>query len=172
MANQYTCNIYSTIEINQIVSLYLGGTSFSEIGLLLKRKKKKINDILINEGVWVEGRDIKRKYFTENEVKEIINQYVNDGCGLREISRNFNVSISPIKRILIENNVLRKGYSNGKKIDLSDDQKDEIKRLYLVENKNSSEIGNILNLEFIPWEENIKKRTNCSISENELKSIT
>ena len=29
-------------------------------------------------------------------------------------------------------------------------------------------IGNIKNLEFIPWEENIKKRTKCSITINEL----
>jgi hypothetical protein len=30
-------------------------------------------------------------------------------------------------------------------------------------------IGNIINLEFIPWEENVKKRTKCSINEEELK---
>ena len=29
-------------------------------------------------------------------------------------------------------------------------------------------IGNIKNLEFIPWEENVKKRTNCSINITEL----
>jgi len=29
-------------------------------------------------------------------------------------------------------------------------------------------IGDIKNLEFIPWEENIKKRTKCSITINEL----
>ena len=28
--------------------------------------------------------------------------------------------------------------------------------------------GDIVNLEFIPWKENIEKRTNCSISKNEL----
>jgi hypothetical protein len=32
-------------------------------------------------------------------------------------------------------------------------------------------IGNIKNLEFIPWEENIKKRTKCSITIEELNKI-
>jgi transposase len=30
-------------------------------------------------------------------------------------------------------------------------------------------IGNIINLEFIPWEENIRKRTKCSINKKDLK---
>ena len=29
-------------------------------------------------------------------------------------------------------------------------------------------IGNIVNLEFIPWQENVKKRTKCSITKEEL----
>lgn len=32
-------------------------------------------------------------------------------------------------------------------------------------------IGNINNLEFIPWKENLKKRTKCSITINQLKNI-
>lgn len=144
MANQYTYNAYSNDDINQIVELYLGGMSFSEIGLNLKRKKSNIKEILINEGVWVDGRDVRKKNFTKNDVKQIINLYVDDRCSLREISAKFNISITPIKRILKEQKLLRNGFSNGKKIDLNHEQKDEIKRLYLIENKNSSEIGRVL----------------------------
>ena len=32
-------------------------------------------------------------------------------------------------------------------------------------------IGDITNLEFLPWQENIKKRTRCSINKKELKLI-
>jgi hypothetical protein len=37
------------------------------------------------------------------------------------------------------------------------------------QNINPEFIGNINNLEFIPWIDNIKKRTNCSINKKELK---
>jgi hypothetical protein len=37
-----------------------------------------------------------------------------------------------------------------------------------IQNISPSIIGNIKNLEFIPWEENVKKRTNCSINITEL----
>lgn len=277
MVNQYTCKDYSVDEIKKIISLYEGGMSFSVIGLKMKRKKNNIKKILINEGVWVEDRDTLKKIFSECEVSYIINQYVNETWSLRKISDELNISITPIKRVLVENNLLRAGNSDGKKINLSNKQKNEIKRLYLIENKNTKEIGkvigcssssinkflvndkilrtksiaasiglvkrfsgvpydeylknlskykkyrkkvisitksqpinkldnfdkrgvsgincayhldhkysicvgfinniepeiigNITNLEFLPWEENVKKRTNCSITINELNNI-
>ena len=40
-----------------------------------------------------------------------------------------------------------------------------VKKEYI---KTCSNCGGIKNLEFIPWEENVKKRTKCSITINEL----
>ena len=38
-----------------------------------------------------------------------------------------------------------------------------------IQNVDSKIIGDIKNLEFIPWEDNVKKRTKCSININEIK---
>ncbi len=146
MANRYTCNNYSSDEINEIISLYVNGMSFSEIGIKLKRKKPRIREILKDEGVWVEGRDTRKKSFNEKEIKNILNLYLNEMWGTRKISQKYNVSVGPIKRILVERNLLRKGNSDGKKIHLSDDQMKLIKELYLNEDKNPFEIGDILGL--------------------------
>lgn len=39
-----------------------------------------------------------------------------DNLGIKKIGDYFNISKSPIRRILVERNLLRNGYSNGKKI--------------------------------------------------------
>ena len=39
------------------------------------------------------------------------------------------------------------------------------------QNINPDIIGNITNLEFIPWEDNVKKRVACSISKTELLKL-
>lgn len=277
MANQYIVKDYSVDEINEIVSLYERGISYTEISLKLGRKKENIKDVLIDNGMFIEGRDDRKKMFSDKEINIIVDLYVKRKFSLVKISKLFNVSKTPIKRILTERNLLRKGNSDGKKINLSNKQKNEIKRLYLIENKNTKEIGkvigcssssinkflvndkilrtksiaasiglvkrfsgvpydeylknlskykkyrkkvisitksqpinkldnfdkrgvsgincayhldhkysirmgfinniepeiigNITNLEFLPWEENVKKRTNCSITINELNNI-
>lgn len=109
-----------------------------------------------------------------------------------------------MKKILINKNILRKGYSNGIKINLSEDKKKQIENLYLNEYWNTDEIAifdkrgvsgidgvyhldhkysicegfknnidieviaSMNNLEFIPWEKNLIKKTKCSISKEEL----
>ena len=277
MANQYTSENYFNEEINEIVSLYKNGMSFSNIGLRLGRKKQNIKKILIQEGVFIKDRDNVKKEFSDDKINKILFLYVEEKWSLRKIVKKFKVSISPIKRILSKRNLIRSGNSNGKKIHLTDKQKELVKKLYLIENKNPFEIGtilglcgsfinkylttveyrrtkseatsialvkrfrgvsydeylknlpkfkkykrrvlsttnkqpinklmnfekrgvsgcdgayhldhkysilmgfinninpdiigNILNLEFIPWEENLKKRTNCSITEKELKNM-
>jgi hypothetical protein len=144
MVNQYTANEYSVDEMNEIVSLYEKGISYSEISIKLGRKKENIKDVLINSGVFVEGRDNRKKVFSDKEINEIIEMYHIKKLGLLKISELFNVSKTPIKRILSERNLLRKGVSNGKKINLSDKQKNQIRELYLVENKNCNEIGDVI----------------------------
>lgn len=265
--------IYSDDVITNVVYLYSGGNSFSKISVLLNISRDNVKNILIEKNVWVENRDKIKKEFNNIDIENIIKKY-SGGLSVKKISNLYGVSVTPIKRILKDANLLRKGLSNGKKIELSDEQKSLIKFLYLEKYKNTDEIssqigltksfvdkyltncgyrrdksngvsvglvnryhgikydeylkiipdldkykldvakitrqqpihnllnydkrgnsgvegsyqldhkfsisegfkngvpaeiiGGIKNLEFIPWEENIKKRTNCSITINEL----
>jgi len=265
--------IYSDDVITNVVYLYSGGNSFSKISVLLNISRDNVKNILIEKNVWVENRDKIKKEFNDIDIENIIKKY-SGGLSVKKISNLYGVSVVPIKRILKDANLLRKGLSNGKKIELSDEQKSLIKFLYLEKYKNTNEIssqigltksfvdkyltncgyrrdksngasvglvnryhgikydeylkiipdldkykldvvkitrqqpihnllnydkrgnsgvegsyqldhkfsisegfkngvpaeiiGGIKNLEFIPWEENIKKRTNCSITINEL----
>jgi predicted transcriptional regulator len=276
MSNQYTKIPYSKEEIDNIIKDYQNGIPLSKLRVIYKRKKENIKSLLIENNIFIEGRDKLKKDFNKEIIEEILNYY-QKGVGSEKISKIYGVSKVPILRILKENNVLQKGYSNGKKIILTEEQKEKIKDLYVDNYKNSEEIskimnlnksfieqilsksnyrrnrsqgtsiglvkrfsginyneyinnlsefkkykrkvtsvtkkqpihnlvnfekrgisgidgnyhldhkfsivegfkqkispwviGNIINLEFIPWEENIKKRTKCSINEKELKSI-
>jgi transposase len=260
--------------INEIVKQYESGVSFSKIALKLKISRDNIKSILIKKNIWIEGRNRIKKEFTEIEIKDIITKYENEGLSCDIIAKHYGVSKRPINRLLKEKGLLKKGLSNGLKIDLTNEQKNIIKKLYIKEYKNSVEIadeigmnknyvnkylhncgfrrdkskgtsiglvkrwgnrgydeylnslsefkeykkkvisitnkqpiykllnynkrgvsgvddnyhldhkfsilrgfkekidpniiGEIKNLEFIPWEENVKKRTNCSITINEL----
>ena len=213
--------------------------------------------------------------FTKTNINEIVHQYTVLNLSCEQIGKLFNMSKLPINKLLKDLNLLKKGKSDGKKIVLSEEQKNKIKELYVVKHKNREEIskimklnksyiekilsksnyrrtksegttigmlkrfsgisyedflkslndfkkykrkvvsitkkqpihdllnfnkrgvsgvdgnyhldhkfsivegfkqkispwiiGNIINLEFIPWEENVKKRTKCSINKKELK---
>ena len=276
MSNQYTKIPYSKEEIDNIIKDYQNDIPLSKLRVIYKRKKENIKSLLMKNNIFIEGRDKLKKDFNKEIIEEILNYY-QKGMGSEKISKIYGVSKVPILRILKENNVLQKGYSNGKKIILTEEQKEKIKDLYVDNYKNSEEIskimnlnksfieqilsksnyrrnrsqgtsiglvkrfsginyneyinnlsefkkykrkvtsvtkkqpihnlvnfekrgisgidgnyhldhkfsivegfkqkispwviGNIINLEFIPWEENIKKRTKCSINEKELKSI-
>ena len=84
--------------------------------------------------------------FTDIQIKTIINLYVDEKLSAKDIGLKFNVSNVPIKRILIDNGLLRTGKSNGIKINLTLEQENKIKDLYLNHNKNCEEIGIELNL--------------------------
>tara|TARA_R110000868_G_scaffold4895_2_gene30457 strand:- start:3947 stop:4885 length:939 start_codon:yes stop_codon:yes gene_type:complete len=136
---------YSSEIINKILSLYNEGVSFTKISLELKITKNTVKRILIDKNVWVENRDKVKKIFSVEEINDIIEKY-NKGNSLKKISKIYNVSVTPIKRILNENTKLRKGFSDGKKIELSEEQISLIKKLYLEEYKSSEEIANELKL--------------------------
>jgi len=145
MSNQYTMSPYTNKEINDILQSYQNGMSYSCIALKFKRKKPNIKNILIENKIWVEGRNKLKKEFSNEIIEEIIKKYKN-GLSCQKISEMCNVSKTPIKRIIKEKNLLREGYSDGTKIELTEKQKGHIKKLYLDEYKNSNEIGEILNL--------------------------
>lgn len=137
--------IYSEEIINNAVELYVSGISFSKISLLLKVGRENVKNILKEKNVWVENRDKLKKEFNDDEINDILIKYKN-GLSLQKISEIYNVSKGPIKQILKDKNMLREGRSNGVKINLTEEQKEEIKDLYLIGYKNSLEIGQELNL--------------------------
>lgn len=84
--------------------------------------------------------------FNETQINEIITLYIDKGLSTNSIGKLFGVSKTPIAGMLREKGLLKKGLSNGVKIILTNEEKDLIKELYLLENKNSIEIGKILKL--------------------------
>lgn len=105
----------------------------------LIKNSKTYNKLLTNGNKKVE--------FTDENVKDIIEKYTVQKLSLKKIAEYFNVSKTPIRRILIENKIgLKSSNSSGKKIHLTYEQEKKIKNLYLIENKSKSEIAKKLNL--------------------------
>jgi transposase len=136
---------YDIDTINNIKKLYINGVSFSKISTMLKISRKNVKIILIDEKIWIDNRDNVEKIFTQSEIENICQKYI-EGNSVKKISENYSTSVSPIKRILKEYNLLRGSKSNGKKINLSDEEIETIKQLYLNEYRNSEYISNYLGL--------------------------
>lgn len=84
--------------------------------------------------------------FTKEQKNSIIFDYVENKYSCVKISKKYGIGRTPVARLLKENKVLRNGYSNGKKINLTDELKDVIKRLYVTELKTPAFISEKLNL--------------------------
>jgi transposase len=162
--------IYNIEVINQVVKQYVNGDSVSKIAFILKISKRNIKPILIDKNVWVENRDEIKKIFNEHETNDIINKYINEKLSCQTIAKYYNVSNVPIKRILKEKGLLRKGLSDGVKINLTDEQFDTIRNLYLNENKNGKDISQIMNLS-VPFVGKILSNSNYRRSMSEAISL-
>ena len=134
---------YDTNINNEVINLYKNNYSFSKIASLLKMKRDNVKNILIENNIWIENRDQIKKNFTELEIDNILKIY-SEGMSTKKISQMYNVSVSPIKRILKEKKILKKGNSDGRKIILSDKDYEIIKNLYLNDYENSEYISNFL----------------------------
>lgn len=90
-------------------------------------------------------------FFSEDEKNNIIFQYTELKLSCVEISKTYNISKLPITNLLKELKILRKGYSNGKKLFIDDNQKNYIIKLFLEDLKTSKEISEItgLNVNFV-----------------------
>ena len=137
---------YAVNEINEIVSLYQSGMSLTEISDKLNVVRKVIKKILIQENTWIENRDDVKIIFTDDEINKIKEMYLIENLSTEKIGKCFNVSKIPIIKTLKNLNLLRVGNSNGIKIELTQDQKEEIRNLYLFEYKSVDEIAFKLNL--------------------------
>lgn len=142
--NQHSVKPYTEDEVNEILNLYGNGVCHSNIAYRLSRKKSNIKKLLIDKGVWVEGKFDKEVNFSEEEIETIKDMYINDGLSCRKIGSEFNVSRTPIEKLLKNEGLLRNGNSDGKRIELTNNQKKEIVSLYINENKSSPSIANKL----------------------------
>ena len=88
---------------------------------------------------------MKQIVFTLKDIGKI-KEFYSNSLSCSHIGKIFDVSKTPIIKILKQEGLLKKGYSNGKKIILTNEQKKIIKNLYIIEKKNCKEIGDILNL--------------------------
>ena len=84
--------------------------------------------------------------FSNIELDSIKNYYLIDGLSTKKIGELFNTSLTPINRVLKKEHILRKGKSNGVKINLTEEQKEKIRNLYLYDYKSAKEISAILNI--------------------------
>jgi hypothetical protein len=89
---------------------------------------------------------MKRVEFTPSEIKKIEYDYLVNGLSCKTISEKYGVSVTPIKRVLRKNGKLRNGNSDGKKKNLTENQYELIKKLYLNEFKNIESISQELNI--------------------------
>jgi transposase len=88
---------------------------------------------------------MKQIVFTLKDIGKI-KEFYSNSLSCSHIGKIFDVSKTPIIKILKQEGLLKKGYSNGKKIILTNEQKKIIKNLYIIEKKNCKEIGDTLNL--------------------------
>lgn len=89
---------------------------------------------------------MKKIIFTDKEINEILYDYEVNGLSCKVIGERFGVSKRPINSLLEKIGKLRKPVSNGIKINLSEDNLNLIKKLYLEELKTAPYIANVLNL--------------------------
>lgn len=89
---------------------------------------------------------MKKIVFTDKEIAMIKEDYLTNNMSCEKIGKKFGVSKRPINQLLKKEGVLREGVSNGKKIELSEEQKENIKKLYLEDNKNAEDMSKILQL--------------------------
>ena len=118
--------------------------SSTSISVKLNIIRKVIKKILIQNNVWIEGRDNPKIEFSEKDKNKIFKLHVDENKSTHEIAKVFGISNTSIRRMLRENNILRKGWSNGVKINLSQEQENEIRDLYLNKYKNCNEIGKVI----------------------------
>lgn len=137
---------YSIEEINEIIRLYKSGMSFTKIGVILKRQKNNVKKILIDNNILIEDRDKIGIKFTDEEIIDIKKLYVENKKSCTKIAEKYNVSRNVITKTLKNNNINIPFKSNGRKINISDEILENIEKLYLYENKNSIDIGKLLNI--------------------------
>jgi predicted DNA-binding protein YlxM (UPF0122 family) len=89
---------------------------------------------------------MKKIVFTDKQISEIEKDYLINNLSCETIGKKFGISKVPINNLLKKNGKLKKGSSNGKKINLTDEQVKTIKKLYLEELRTGPYIAKILNL--------------------------
>jgi hypothetical protein len=112
---------------------------------------------------------MKKIVFTDEQISDIENDYMNNHLSCETIGIKMGYSKRPIIELLKKRGELKKGKSDGIKIELTENQKEIIKKLYLEDYKNSYDIGETMRLSkpFID-----KYLTNCGYRRSVGESIS
>jgi transposase len=89
---------------------------------------------------------MKKITFSIDQINKIIEEYINNCKSIATISKLINIGETPIKKFLRSYDLLRPSKSNGQKIYLTEEQKNQIFTLYKNEYKNYQEIAIELSL--------------------------
>jgi predicted DNA-binding protein YlxM (UPF0122 family) len=90
-------------------------------------------------------RNNNKIVFSDVDVDSIVKYYCEEKLSCQEISYRFNCSENTINRLLKKRGLLREGRSDGKKIEFSDVEVDNIIKYYCDERLSCEEISSIFN---------------------------
>lgn len=119
-------NNFEIFYIDYYNSIYPNGYNMCPGGNLYRRSSKNI--------------------FSDSQVKDIINFYINENMSTREIARLFNTNHTAISSVLKNNNILLRDKSCNLPDRTSILNKDILIKLYIEEHKTSKEIAEIFNV--------------------------
>ncbi len=135
--------VFTVEEIKLTLDLYKEGLSFTKISKRINIRKETIKRILIDNNVLVEGRDSTIIVFNIEDIKNILNDFINNKKTITELTREYKTSYGVIRRLLEQNFVFKKRITNKKSISI--DELVEIKKLYLDDLKSTKDISKIIN---------------------------
>jgi hypothetical protein len=95
--------IFTDSEIKDIIDLYKNNNSTITIAKLYNISPSKINNLLVENNI--EIKDSRHIIFLDEDIKYIIDNYINRNKSVKELSIDYNCSTDTIYRILNENSV-------------------------------------------------------------------
>ena len=106
----------SNINVDYVIKLYQSGRSIRDISNIVHTRAERIKRILIDNNIDIR---IPRNAKIENiDVNSVVSLY-NSGISEYAISKEFGVSRSVIRRILLESGVIIRGCSEANKLSAS-----------------------------------------------------
>ena len=122
-------------EVKLIHQKYEERWSHRKIGELLDTSASTIKRFLVSQGVEIRSSKETQRIFTDEQKREIVSLYVNDGLSFKTIGDRYGRSFDAIRNVIVElaKDKIRptsiKGRGTGSRI-FNEEQQQEIIRLY------------------------------------------
>jgi len=100
---------------------------------------------------------------------DLIIKLYTEGLSITKITEKLNLTNTPVKNVIKNSGIMRSGYSDGRKINFTNEQKELIKKMYLKEYKTSKEISKCFNVSFnyiekLITKEGYRRNRSCGVS--------